>query len=68
MKVTISTFRSNFAVAGKVDTYKLNLEQQRDENKKKKNQRSSAMPVSVAKASFSRKKMKVNFETLFYCS
>ena len=68
MKVTISTFRSNFAVAGKVDTYKINLEQQRDENKKKKNQRSSAMPGAVAKASFSRKKMKVNFETLFYCS
>ena len=68
-KVTLLTFRSgNFAVAGKVDTYKKNLVQQRDENKKKKSQHSSAYSVAVAKAGFNRRKKKVNRKILFYYS
>ena len=47
-------------ITGKIDAYTLNLEKQRDENKKRKSQNNSAFSVATAKAGFNRKRIKVD--------
>jgi len=52
--VTLCLF--NRGVAGKVDTYRMNLEQQMVDNEQMKNQQNSIFAVAAAKAGFKRKK------------
>ena len=58
LREILLTFRS---VTGKIDIYTMNLETQRDENKKRKSQHNSAFSVATvaAKAGFNRKRKKV---------
>ena len=51
-------------ITGKIDTYTLNLEKQRDANKKRKSQNNSAFSVATAKAGFNRKRIKVEYNAL----
>ena len=51
-------------VAGKLDTYRINLEEQQEENKKMKNQQNSIYGVAAAKAAFNRKRVQVEIKIL----